>query len=201
MRKLKRENAGLRKGHFDESQNGIALILALLMLLILSILALSISFTSNVDFQAMSNYKQGQEAFLAAEKCVQEARRQFEVTGIETLNFQLQNGFAVGIEIPNPIDPKQAVCRTGPRDYNSSQGPIPFLVIPPPQKTFGRPLKHVSLPSGGIGGAVMVSTTFLVTGKDAGDRDKADTNPNINTGTEISAGFESYVPGGASNVY
>jgi hypothetical protein len=199
MRDLKREN--VERGCLDESQNGIALILALLMLLILSIMALSISFTSNVEFQAMSNYKQGQEAFLAAEKCVQEARRQFEVTGIETINFQLQSGIPIGIEIPNPIDAKQSVCRTGPRDYDSTKGPIPFLVVPPPQKTFGRPLKQVSLPSGGIGGGVMVTTNFLVTGKDAADRDKADKDNTVNTGTELSAGFESFVPGGASNVY
>ena len=65
----------------------------------------------------------------------------------------------------------------------------------------GRPLKNTSLPSGGLGGAVMIGTSFLVTGKDAGDKDKDDTNPDINTGTEISAGFESFLAGGASNVY
>jgi hypothetical protein len=65
----------------------------------------------------------------------------------------------------------------------------------------GRPLKHVSLPSGGVGGAAAVPASFLVTGKDAMDRDKKDTNPDINTGVEIAVGFESFVPGGASNVY
>jgi type IV pilus assembly PilX-like protein len=179
-------------------ENGIALILALIILLIISILAISASFTSNLDFQMMSNYKQGQEAFLAAERCIDEARKQFEVVGIETLFFQLQSGINAGIQLTLP---NGAQCRTGPRDYDSSSGPIPFLQVPPPTKLLGRPLKHTSLPSGGVGGAAVVPVSFIVTGKDARDKDKNDSNPNINTGTEISAGFESIIPGGASNVY
>ncbi len=192
-----RKKETLRMGNLKR-ENGIALILALIMLLIISVLAVIASFTSNLDFQMMSNYKQGQEAFLAAERCVDEARKQFEVVGIETLYFQLQSGITTGIQLTLP---NGAQCRTGPRDYDSSSGPVPFLQVPPPTKLLGRPLKHVSLPSGGIGGAALVPTSFLVTGKDAGDKDKTDTNPNINTGTEVSAGFESFIPGGASNVY
>lgn len=191
------------------NENGIALILALIMLLVISILAISASFISNMDFQMMSNYKQGQEAFLAAERCVDEARKQFEVVGIETLYFQLQSGITTGITLkigPNGVNcdsepQKCAVCRTGPRDYSSSSGPVPFLQVPPPTKLLGRPLKHVSLPSGGIGGAALVPSSFMVTGKDAGDKDKNDTSSTMNTGTEVSAGFESFIPGGASNVY
>lgn len=194
-----------------KKENGIAIILALVMLLIMSALAVTISFMSNVDFQTMSNYKQGQEAFLAAERCVEEARKKFETEGVETLYFQIQGGTSVGIEScddPNkdycfsPL-PNGAYCRTGSRDFNrsSSLGPPPSFPIPPPQKTFGRPIKHVSLPSGGTGGAAAVPTSFLVTGKDARDKDKDDTDPNINTGTEISVGFETFIPGGASNVY
>ncbi|HEY4673355.1 MAG TPA: pilus assembly PilX N-terminal domain-containing protein, partial [Nitrososphaerales archaeon] len=63
-------------------EDGIALIIALIMLLTMTMLAISVSFTSNIDFQTMSNYKQGQEAFLAAERCVEEAKRQFESVGI-----------------------------------------------------------------------------------------------------------------------
>jgi hypothetical protein len=192
------DNEGDSKMKNLKQENGVALILALLILLIISILAISVSFTSNVDFQMMSNYKQGQEAFLAAETCIDEARRQFEVVGIETLYFQLQSGITAGIQLTLS---NGAQCRTGPRDYNSSNGSVPFLQVPPPTKTFGRPLKHVSLPSGGMGGAALVPTSFIVTGKDAGDKDKNDTNTNINTGTEVSAGFESFIPGGASNVY
>jgi len=180
------------------NENGIALILALIMLLVISILAISASFISNMDFQMMSNYKQGQEAFLAAERCVDEARKQFEVVGIETIYFQLQNGITSGIQLTLP---NGAQCRTGPRDYSSSSGPVPFLQVPPPTKLSGRPLKHTSLPSGGVGGAALVPSSFMVTGKDAGDKDKNDKDPTINTGTEISAGFESFIPGGASNVY
>jgi len=41
----------------------------------------------------------------------------------------------------------------------------------------------------------------LVTGKNAKDKDKKDTNQDINTGVEIAVGFETIVAGGASNVY
>jgi hypothetical protein len=41
----------------------------------------------------------------------------------------------------------------------------------------------------------------LVTGKDAKDEDLTDEKTDINTGTEIAIGFETFIPGGASNVY
>ncbi len=47
----------------------------------------------------------------------------------------------------------------------------------------------------------MFGTSFVVIGKDAGDRDKSDKNADINTGTEISAGYEIFLAGGANNVY
>ena len=185
MKNIKREDGG-------------ALIIALIMLLTMTMLAISVSFTSNIDFQTMSNYKQGQEAFLAAERCVEEAKRQFESVGIVPLFLLLQGGAATGIQVDLP---NGARCRTGRREYDTSVGPIPFPEIPPPTKAMGRPLKNTSLPSGNLGGAVMLETNFWVTGKDAGDRDKMDTNPDINTGTEISAGLESFLAGGASNIY
>jgi hypothetical protein len=182
------------------------------MLLIMSALAVTISFMSNIDFQTMSNYKQGQEAFLAAERCVEEGRKRFEVVGIEKLYFLLQSSVSSdemvvesGSDRGNfPALPNGAKCRIGPRDFNRTDPsiePPPLIELPPPTKTLGRPIKHVSLPSGGIGGAAVVSTSFIVTGKDAGDKDKDDIDPNINTGTEVSVGFETFIPGGASNVY
>jgi hypothetical protein len=190
-----------------KSESGIAVIIAMIMILIMSTLAITISFMSNIDFQTMSNYKQGQEAFLAAENCVEEARRVFETTGIETLFYQLQvGGQQGGIEIPDDPSPTKAesYCRTGSRNFNrldEDDDPPPIVQLPPPTKQMGRPLKHVSLPSGGVGGAAAVPASFLVTGKDAMDRDKKDINPDINTGVEIAVGFESFVPGGATNVY
>jgi len=190
-----------------KSESGIAVIIAMIMILIMSTLAITISFMSNIDFQTMSNYKQGQEAFLAAENCVEEARRVFETTGIETLFYQLQVGAPQGgIEIPDDPPPtnSESYCRTGSRNFNrlmEDGDPPPIVQVPPPTKQMGRPLKHVSLPSGGVGGAAAVPASFLVTGKDAMDRDKKDTNPDVNTGVEIAVGFESFVPGGASNVY
>jgi len=190
-------------------EDGIALLLALIMLLVLSTLAITISFTSNIDFQTMSSYKRGQEAFLAAERCVEEGRRRFEIVGIETLYFLLQSEIdteelVVQVDIPDDGDPETgAYCRTGARDFNkaSSTDLPPFVEIPPPTKVNGRPIKHVSLPSGGLGGAALVPTSVLITGKDANDEDLPDENPDINTGTEIAVGYETFIPGGASNVY
>lgn len=188
-----------------KGESGIAVIIALIMILIMSTLAITISFMSNIDFQLMSNYKQGQEAFLAAEDCVKEARRVFETTGIEALFYQLQVGAeSAGIELPACPGNSESYCRTGTRNFLRADctEAVPAIVqVPPPTKQMGRPLKHVSLPSGGVGGAAAVPASFLVTGKDAMDKDKVDTNPDINTGVEIAVGFESFVPGGASNVY
>lgn len=188
------------------SESGIAVVIALIMILIMSTLAITISFMSNIDFQTMSNYKQGQEAFLAAENCVEEARRVFETKGIETLFYELQVGDqGEGIKLPETPGSSDTYCRTGSRNFESDPAhpdKVPAIVqMPPPTKQMGRPLKHVSLPSGGVGGASAVPATFLVTGKDSMDRDKEDTNPDINTGVEIAVGFETFVPGGASNVY
>lgn len=187
-----------------ENQRGIVVIIALVMLLIMSTLTLTISYISNMDFQTMSNYKRGQEAFLAAEKCIERVRMQFETLGIETIFYEIQVGQGLpGIELP--IDPtnKDTYCRTGPRNFNRSNpaDPAEFIKIPNPTKEMGRPLKHVSLPSGGVGGATAIPVTFVVTGKDTRDKDKKDTDPNINTGVEIAAGFETFIAGGATNVY
>lgn len=200
------------------NQNGIAIILAMIMLLIMSVMALTISFMSNIDFTSMANYKRGQEAFLAAETCVREGRHRFETIGVETLFFQLQ-GLGDGTTVPsdlriskplsssdNPTDDPEdwngPMCRSGPRIYDSTtEGPAKLIEIPPPSKVTGRPIKNISLPSGGQGGAALVPVTFTVIGKDSEDEDKGDIKDNINTGTEIAVGFESFIPGGASNVY
>ena len=191
-----------RRIHREE---GIALILSLIILLVLSTLAMTIAFKSNISFQSMKAQKRGQEAFNAAERCIQEARRMFETVGIEVLFFNLQGGQSSGTSITLPDG---SYCRTGARDWFNVIDPDtgdpdtpPFIEIPEATKSVGRPIKHVSLPSGGLGGAVLVPTTFMVTGKSANDEDIDDTDPDINTGVEISVGFENFIPGGASNVY
>lgn len=202
------------------NQDGIAIILAMIMLLVMSVMALTISFMSNIDYTSMANYKRGQEAFLAAETCVRVGRERFETIGVETLYFQLQGVFDPTIvstssnlvileplsNTDNPADDPDdwqgPMCRSGPRIFDSAaEGPAKFIEIPPPTKVTGRPIKNISLPSGGLGGAALVPVTFTVMGKDSEDEDKDDTNPDVNTGTEIAVGFESFIPGGASNVY
>ena len=196
-------------------EDGVAIFIALFMLLIMTVLAITVAFNANIDFQTMANYKRGQQSFLAAERCIAEVRRQLEITGIEFLFFQLQGNNLDGIEInmgrpgvncddPDEFATKCMVCRTGTRDFHRSSqtDPVPLFHEPQPiTKTSGRHLKNTSMPSGGSGGAALVPVTFFVTGKDELDKDKTDTNEEINTGTEIAVGFETFIPGGATNVY
>ena len=204
-----------------KNQDGIAIILAVVMLLVMAVLAVTVSFISNVDFKMMSVHKRGQEAFLAAETCITEARQRLETIGVETLFFQLQATNDLTLLPPtsdmviitpinttlddpadDPNDWKGAMCRSGPRIWDEpSQGPGRFIEIPPPTKAVGRPLKNVSLASGGSGGAALVPVTFNVMGKTSTDDDKNDSDANINTGVEIALGFESFIPGGATNMY
>lgn len=192
-----------------KNESGVAIMLALIMLLVMSILAITVSFSSNTDFQAMSNFKRGQESFLAAERCIGEGRNRFEVIGIEILFFLLQNKGTVNLSqggvgnlliLDETLD-NGAVCRSGFRDLNSSSGPAELIEIPPITKTIQRPLKNTSMPSSASGGAGLVPVTFVVTGKDSRDKDKDDTNDSINTGTEIAVGFETFIPGNANQMY
>jgi len=192
-----------------KNESGVAIMLALIMLLVMSILAITVSFSSNTDFQAMSNFKRGQESFLAAERCIGEGRNRFEVIGIEILFFLLQNKGTVNLSqggvgnlliLDETLD-NGAVCRSGFRDLNSSNGPAELIEIPPITKTIQRPLKNTSMPSSASGGAGLVPDTFVVTGKDSRDKDKDDTNDSINTGTEIAVGFETFIPGNANQMY
>ena len=213
----------LKRVDIYKKEDGIAVILSLIMLLVMSVLALTVSFSSNGDFKAMSNYKQGQEAFLAAERCIEEARNRFEVIGVETLFFLLQGKAGGALSADNSNDltiheklTNNAFCRTGPRIWDNpppqdedcdfdtdtlGPNPAPLIEIPPPTKANARPIKNVSLPSGGVGAAGLIPVSFQVTGKDRADEDKRDCNLKINTGTEIAVGLESFIPGGASNVY
>ncbi len=189
-----------------QKEDGIAILLALIMLLVLTTLAITVSFTSNIDFQTMSSYKRGQEAFLAAERCIEEGRERFEIVGIETLYFLVQSEIPTDqlvVEFGEGDLPNNARCRTGSRFFNRDDpdDPPPFIEIPAPTKTSGRPIRHTSSPSGGVGGAALVPTSFVVIGKDANDEDLTDENPDINTGTEIVVGYETFIPGGASNVH
>ena len=192
-----------------KDQSGIALILALIMLLVMSVLATTVSFNTNNDFYAMSNYKRGQEAFLAAERCVQEGRNRFEIIGIEILYFLLQNketvtlaqGSASDLLILDEDLDNGSRCRSGPRVMDGSSGPGELIEVPPITKTIQRPLKNTSMSTSASGGAGLVPVTFLVTGKDSDDKDKDDLKQEINTGTEIAVGFETFIPGNANQMY
>lgn len=191
-------------------EDGVAIIMALVMLLVMSVLATTVSFNSNNDFQAMSNYKRGQEAFLAAEDCIREGRNRFEIIGIEVLYFLLQNkgtvtlgqGGANDLLVLDEDLENGARCRSGPRTLDSAtEGAGQIIEIPPITKTIQRPLKNTSMSTSASGGAGLVPVTFVVTGKDEGDKDKDDVKNTINTGTEIAAGFETFIPGNANQMY
>jgi len=112
--KLNTLNRDINNLKNNDSEKGIAIVLALVTLVIISIMAVSISYVSNIDYLTMANYKGGQEAFLAAERCTVEARKKFEIEGIETL-VALQTigkGEPLILTLPNG-----AVCRSGPRFF------------------------------------------------------------------------------------
>ena len=203
-----------------KNQDGIAIILALVMLLVMSVMAVTIAFVSNINFLSMSNFNRGEESFLAAENCVMEGRGRYEIIGVEELWFKFQSSFDQTIvptdsdfvllepinsnDNPNsdPSTWNGPSCRSGPRILDpSSGGSASFVSLPPSTKSVGRPPKNTSLASGGQGSGAIIPITFTVIGKDAQDKDKNDSNLNINTGTEIAAGFETFIPGGATNVY
>jgi hypothetical protein len=176
----------------------------------MSVLATTVSFNSNNDFRAMSNYKQGQEAFLAAEDCIREGRNRFEIIGIEVLYFLLQNkdtvllgqGGASELLVLEEELGNGAKCRSGPRLLDSAtEGSGQIIEIPPVTKTIQRPLKNTSMSTSASGGAGLVPVTFRVTGKDEGDKDIDDVKNTINTGTEVAAGFETFIPGNANQMY
>jgi hypothetical protein len=193
-----------------KNEEGVAIIMALIMLLVMSVLATTVSFNSNNDFRAMSNYKQGQEAFLAAENCVRQGRKRFEIIGIEVLYFLLQNkdtvilgeGGASELLVLDEDLENGARCRSGPRFLDSAAGGSGQIIeIPPITKTIQRPLKNTSMSTSASGGAGLVPVTFRVTGKDEGDKDIDDVKDTINTGTEVAAGFETFIPGNANQMY
>jgi len=200
------KSKGLR---IRNDESGIALILALIMLLVMSVLAITVSFNSNNDFYAMSNYKRGEESFLAAERCVQEGRNRFEIIGVEILYFLLQNKETVTLSQGSASDllildedlDNGSRCRSGPRFIDGSSGPGELIEIPPITKTIQRPLKNTSMSTSASGGAGLVPVNFAVTGKDSDDKDKDDLKEDINTGTEIAVGFETFIPGNANQMY
>ena len=204
---MSRSNDFLMNTKSRKSEEGIAIILALLILLVLSAMAVSISFISNIDFQTMANYKRGQESFLAAERCAMEAKKTFEITGIGELAFKQQ--FGIDQTLSLTLD-NGATCRSGTRNFDSdidddgtpdTNVNAGFVDFPTETKQLGRPIKGTSLPMGGSSGITVVPFAFRVVGKDSQDEDPNDVKDDINTGTEIAVGIENFTVGGGSNVY
>lgn len=196
------------------NESGIAIIIALVMLLVMSILAISVSFMSNTDFHTMSNFKRGQEAFLAGETCIQETRRKIAEEGIAVLLFkQASESSTVRLVDPLDIDLASsntnllvdsdgigAMCRSGNRIMDGNN-PDTVFVLPNNVRSIERIMRNTSLPDSGSGGAKAVPITFVVMGKDTEDKDKDDSDEEINTGTQIAGGIEVFTGGGAGNVY
>jgi len=185
----------------DPGQSGIALFLALIMLLVMSVMAISLSFVSNLDFQGMQAFKRGQEAFISAERCVEQARFLLETDGIQNMLFKGQKGFKVVLGDGDPAKNINPVCRTGGRRDDSTDLDDAFLSLTPDVIAKERPVENTSIPSGHVGGVTAVPLSFSVIGKHGTDPDKDDSDDDINTGTELAVGVEVFMPGGASNLY
>ncbi len=199
----------INKNINNRGQDGIVIVLALIMLLVMSVMAITVSFISNTDFQTMSNYKRGQESFLAAETCVIQTRRLIEEVGIAQLLFEQSvatlDGLDIDLSASNPDLPIGtggigAVCRSGFRLMDEGD-PDPIFNLPGDVKSIQRVIRNISLPDSGSGAAMAIPISFIVMGKDARDRDKDDDDPTYNTGTQLAVGVETFTGGGASNVY
>ena len=185
----------------DPGQSGIALLIALIMLLVLSVMAISLSFVSNLDFQGMQEFKRGQEAFISAEICVMETRFLLETEGFQNMLFKGQKGFKIVLGDGDPAKNINPICRTGRRHDDSADLNNAFLAITSDIKARERPVENTSIPSGNVGGATAVPLSFSVIGKDGTDPDKDDSDDDINTGIELAVGIEVFMPGGANNIY
>ncbi|MGI9535051.1 MAG: pilus assembly PilX family protein [Thermodesulfobacteriota bacterium] len=199
-----------------KNQEGIAIILAMIMLLVMSVMAVTVSFISNVDFKMMAVHKRDQEAFLAAESCIAEGRKRLEEFGPSVLYLKLQSvvdptTLTTASELlvlkplkssdtsSDPDDWKGPLCRSGPRIWDSTtQGLARLIEVPNPVKKSGRPTTLTSLGGGGI---TAIPVSFNVMGKTSADEDKSDTDAKINTGTEVGAGFEVFIVGEPDPVY
>ena len=201
---------------FIKNEEGIAIILALVMLLVMSVMAVTVSFISNTDFRMMVVHKRGQEAFLAAETCVMIAKQRLEEIGAAPLFLKLQSAASdpltvstlnaiVILENMDAQDDGESVddwigplCRSGPRIWDSAtQGPGLFINIPEATKSNGRPVADES-----VGQATTAITVpFNVMGKSSDDEDKDDTDEQINTGIELEIGIEVFVVGATDPIY
>ena len=201
---------------FIKNEEGIAIILALVMLLVMSVMAVTVSFISNTDFRMMVVHKRGQEAFLAAETCVMIAKQRLEEIGAAPLFLKLQSAASdpltvstlnaiVILENMDAQDDGESVddwigplCRSGPRIWDSAtQGPGLFINIPEATKSNGRPVADES-----VGQATTAITVpFNVMGKSSNDEDKDDTDEQINTGVELEIGIEVFVVGATDPIY
>lgn len=198
----------------DES--GIALIIALVMLLVMCVMAISVSFLSNTDFQTMTNFKRGQEAFLAAETCVNETRRQIAQEGLAFLLFKQASQKSTDPLIePLDIDIADsnsnlikdsdgigAKCRSGSRLMDSTvvASIDPIFEFPEDAKSIARDLRGFSKDAASPSNPQATPIVFTVIGKDAKDRDKNDEEIQVNTGTQLATGVEAFLLGG-TNVY
>ena len=211
MKEINKQNSNI------SDQSGIALIIALVMLLVMSVMAISVSFLSNTDFQTMSNFKRGQEAFLAGETCIQETRRRIAEQGLALLLFK-QSAQKASDPLVKPVDIDLAssnnnlitdsdgigaTCRSGSRimDGTTISSKDPIFTLPDNVRSIERVMRNTSLPDAGSGGSKAIPIVFTVMGKDSQDKDKEDEEDNINTGTQLAVGVEIFTGGGASNVY
>jgi len=188
--------------HVYKNEEGVAIIMALIMLLVMSVLATTVSFNSNNDFRAMSNYKQGQESFLAAERCIQEGRNRFEVVTVAYLasleSYRLPGTLGQGngedVTVLDEELDNGSRCRTG---YRGDEVPAKLFQSSESTKANSRVIKNTQMSNDS---ASLTTVPFTVTGKNSMDKDKNDTNAQINTGTEIAIGLEVFTLG-THNIY
>ena len=167
-----------------QNEKGVALIMAIIIILAMSIMASAISFISNNDYISSVTYEDGQEAFLASESCVMELKKRFEEDDFAIFDpTTVSSAASKFLGSPSGNENTRPYCRTGDRKNDNT------TVI---EDVAGSHEKNV--PGYSDGHFFAKQYRAIVTGKGSRDRDKEDTDPKINTGIEILYGFEVIIP-------
>src|SRR5579864_6647775 len=106
----------MRHNHFREHERGMALILSLLALLLISAVGLGLIYMSNTETSINSNYRDTQTAFFAMRAGLEEGRDRLRSNAKFPIPLPIGFPPAAGsiVYITNPAGPGDAVTPQGP---------------------------------------------------------------------------------------
>ena len=110
------------KKRIKKSEAGVALIMALLVLLVLSAIAAGLVYMTNTETMVNSNYRSEQVAYFAAKAGMEEAR--------DRMMLNLPGGYYFANMVPNPLPTKEPADSNGGVLYIVNEGNQPGTVQP-----------------------------------------------------------------------